>query len=207
MKHSEDTPAKGTLVSLSRLQPFLAKTTLAFAGACSGVALYGALFPAFYYMTWLAALVMLWGLVALAYLGQNLVLLAVARCRQVALPPSPQSGPGFTVGLLVLVTLLVSFKVPLHASFLLAKPELERAVAEHADDLDAVGRLAKYHYCGIYPIQKAHRRCHKKDRIYFQFRNDGESAIIYSESGIQDLCYNSGNKGHLFGNWYWMKED
>ncbi|MCP4455527.1 MAG: hypothetical protein GY809_29055 [Planctomycetes bacterium] len=26
-----------------------------------------------------------------------------------------------------------------------------------------------------------------------------ESGIIYSESGIDDLCYNSGNRGHVFG--------
>ncbi len=32
-------------------------------------------------------------------------------------------------------------------------------------------------------------------------------AFAYSESGIDDLCYNSGSKGHLLGNWYWMKED
>ena len=43
--------------------------------------------------------------------------------------------------------------------------------------------------------------------VFFQFLHDGEAAIIYSESGIDELCYNSGSKGHLFGNWYWMKED
>ena len=207
MQHKEDGNAKGSCVSLLRWQAFLAKTTLAFAAACSGVVLYEALFPSFYYMAWIACLIMLWGLVALAYLLQMLVLLAVARWKHVALPSSPQSGPGFIAGLLLLVTLLVAFKMPLHASFLLAKPDLEQALAEHADDLDDIGRLAKYYNCGIYPIHKAHRRCHKKDRIYFQFRNDSESAIIYSESGIDDLCYNSGNKGHLSGNWYWMTED
>ena len=86
--------------------------------------------------------------------------------------------------------------------------DLARAsLGQPGDELEEIGRLARFHYCGIYPIRKAHRRCHRQDRIYFQFRNDGESAIIHSESGIDDLCYNSGAKGHLIGNWYWMKED
>ena len=180
---------------------------LAFAGACSGIVLWEALFPAFYYLQWIGYLSLLWGLVSLVCLGQLLTLRGMARWRRGGLPGGFRTGAGFIMALLVLVTLCIAFKPPLRVSFLLAKPTLEDALQEHGDDLDMIGKLPKYHDCGIYPIKGATRRCHRKDRIYFQFRNDGESAIIYSESGIDDLCYNSGSKGHLLGHWYWMKED
>ena len=144
---------------------------------------------------------------SLVYLGQTLGLLVISRWNQFTPVALAGNNWGFILGLQMLVILLIGFKVPLYASFLLAKPKLDEAVADHSDDLEEVGRRAKYYYCGIYPIEKAQRRCHKKDRIYFQFRNDGESAIIYSESGVDDLCYNPGVKGHFFGNWYWIKED
>ena len=192
-------------MSTQRWQQFLEKTTLAFAGACSGVVLYLALFPGFYYMAWIFFGIMLWAVVALAYLCQTLALWTMACWKRVALPSSGPGSPAFIIGMLVLVSLLVAFKVPLRASFLLARPGLEAALAEHADDLDEIGR--RYYYFGIYSIAKAHRPCHKKDRVFFQFRDDSEAAIIHSLSGIDDLCYNSGNKGHLFGHWYWMKED
>lgn len=192
-------------MDMAKWQQWLAQTTLALAGACSGVVLYKALFPSFYYMAWIFWMLMLWGLAAVAFLGHCLVLWIIARCKRVPLPPSPLTGTGFIAGMLILVTLLVGFKLPLRTSFLLARPGLEKALAEHSDDLDQIGQ--RHYNFGIYSIRRAYRGCHKKDRIYFQFRDDAESAIIYSESGIEDLCYNSGNKGHLFGNWYWMKED
>jgi len=192
-------------MSMQRWREFLKQSLLAFAGACSGVVLYLALFPAFYYMAWIFCVVMLWAVVAFAYLCQALALRVIACCKRVTLPSAAPSGLGFIIGMLVLVSLLAGFKVPLHVSFLLARPGLEEALASHHDDLDQIGRVS--HNFGIYRIRKADRRCHKKDRVYFEFLDDAESAIIYSESGIDDLCYNSGSKGHLFGNWYWMKED
>ena len=192
-------------MSMQRWQQFFEQTSLAFAGACSGVVLYLALFPSFYYMAWIFFGVMLWGVVALGYLCQALPLLAIARWKRVTLPSSPPRSLKFIIGMLVLVSVLVGFKVPLRTSFLLARPGLERALADYHDDLDQVGRV---HYnFGLYRIRKAYRGCHKKDRVFFEFLNDSEAAIIHSTSGIDDLCYNSGSKGHLFGNWYWMKED
>ncbi|MFT4546124.1 MAG: hypothetical protein ACI9MB_000065, partial [Verrucomicrobiales bacterium] len=44
-------------------------------------------------------------------------------------------------------------------------------------------------------------------RILFMMKNDPESAFIYAPEGIEGLSYNSGNCGHLLGDWYWMKED
>ena len=184
---------------------FFERSALSFAGACSGVVLYLSLFPSFYYMDWFFFGILLWAVVGVGCLAQAMALLAIARWKGVRLSSSVLNGSGFIVGLLVLVSLLVAFKVPLHASFLLARPGLEEALAEHHDDLTQVGRV--YHNYGVYRFRKADRRCHREDRIFFQFLHDGEAAIIYSESGIEDLCYNSGNKGHLFGNWYWMKED
>jgi hypothetical protein len=192
-------------MSMQRWQRFFEQTTLAFAAACSGVVLYLGLFPSFYYMAWLFLGIMLWAAVTVACLCQALALHVIARWKRVEPPASPASGFGFIIGMLVLVSVLVGFKAPLHASFLLARPGLEEALADHHDDLSQVGFV--YHNYGLYRFRKADRRCHKKDRVFFQFLDDSEAAIIYSESGIDDICYNSGNKGHLLGNWYWMKED
>jgi len=203
-------------VSIPRMQRFIERLTLAFASGCVGVVLWKALFPAFYYMQWLFFLIMLWGVVSLGYLCGALALSAVARLRGGTQCSSSTDGLGFTLGMLVVVSLLVVFKVPLHASFLVAKPGFEEALADHHDDLAQVGRV--HHNFGLFQISKAYRGCRhgdgecprssqNKNRVFFQFRDDSEAAIIYSENGVSELCYNSGSKGHLFGNWYWMKED
>ncbi len=192
-------------MSIDRWQRLLERTTLAFAAACCGVVLYLALYPGFYYMAWLFFVVMLWGVVAIACLGHALAMFAIARLKRVSPPLLPTSGLGFIGGMLVLVSMLVAFKVPLRVSFLLARPGLEKALAENQDDLTRVG-IVSYDF-GLYQISKAYRGCHKKDRVFFQLRDDSEAAFIHSRSGIDDLCYNAGSKGHLFGNWYWMKED
>lgn len=190
---------------MSRWQQLFGRMILAFAGAGSGIGLYLALYPGFYYMTWFFFLIMLWALLAVGYLGQVIALQLIALVKRDTLPCLPAKGLGFIIGMLVVVSLLLVFNVPLHASFLLAKPGLEEALTQHHDDLSAVGRV--HHNYGLYRFSKADRRCHKQDRVFFQFLHDGEAAIIYSESGLEDLCYNAGSKGHLFGNWYWMKED
>ncbi|MFZ9937629.1 MAG: hypothetical protein ACO3JG_11330 [Luteolibacter sp.] len=205
MNATSDNHVSIALAKVRHWQRLIEKTTLAFAAACAGVVLYLALFPSFYYMAWIFLGMMLWAAVAAGCLFQTLALQAIARWKRVEPPSSAANGHGFVFGMLVVVSLLIAFRVPLHASFLLARPGLEQALEQHHDDLGNVGLVS--HNYGIYQIGHAVRRCHHKDRVFFQFRNDGEAAIIYSESGIDDLCYNSGNKGHLFGNWYWMKED
>ena len=205
MENAEEGQESDALIRVGQWQWFLERINLAFAAGCSGVLLYLALFPGFYYMAWFFFAMLLWAVVGIGCLFQILALQAIARFKRVALPSTAANSQCFVVGMLVLVSLLVAFKAPLHASFLLARPGLEEALAEHHDDLSQVGLVS--HNYGIYQFKKADRRCHRKDRVFFQFLDDGEAAIIYSESGIDDLCYNSGSKGHLFGNWYWMKQD
>ncbi|MCP4376209.1 MAG: hypothetical protein GY794_08565 [bacterium] len=205
MEYVDESHKRDAFMSMQRWQRFFEQMTLAFAAACSGVVLYLSLFPNFYYMAWIFFVVMLWAVITIGCLCQALALRTVARWKRVMLPPSRTGNLNFIIGMLVLVSVLVGFKAPLHASFLLARPGLEEALADHHDDLEQVGRI--YHNYGLYQFRNADRRCHKKDRVFFQFLDDGEAAVIYSESGIGNLCYNSGNKGHLFGNWYWMKED
>ncbi|NNM30707.1 MAG: hypothetical protein HKO57_14400 [Akkermansiaceae bacterium] len=206
MKETEgDSQDGGARREAARWQRGVERMTLVVAGACSGVVLYLALFPGFYYMAWIFLGMMLWAVVTVAFLLQILAVQAIAKWKRAPVAGTPVNGLGFIAGILVVVSLLIGFKVPLRASFLLARGGLEEALAEHRDDLEAVAHVP--HNYGIYQIRKAERRCHRKDRVYFRFRDDGEAAIIYSESGIDDLCYNAGSKGHLLGNWYWMKED
>ena len=44
-------------------------------------------------------------------------------------------------------------------------------------------------------------------QVYFVLADHSESAFVYSPSGIADIEFNAGSKGHLFGDWYWIKED
>lgn len=167
---------------------------LAVAAGCCGVLLYLALYPSFYYLSGIGFTLTLWMIVpSLAFIAHF------------AHRANATSNARFIAVMLIAVTGAVALKLPLYASFLVARGGLEEALAQHRDDLDQVGRV--YHDYGPYEIGRAHRGCHREDRIFFEFRDDNEAAIIYSESGIEDLCYNSGNKGHLLGNWYWMKED
>lgn len=205
MKHTSESNESDESIKLRKHQSLIERTTLAVSAACCGIVLYLALFPGFYYMAWIFFGMVLWAVVAACCLFQALASQALARRMRTPLPHSRYSGVGFIAGMLLFVSVLIAFKIPLLASFLLARPGLEEALEQHHDDLSQVGLVS--HNYGIYQFRKADRRCHRKDRVFFQFRDDGEAAIIYSENGIDDLCYNSGSKGHLLGNWYWMKED
>ena len=108
--------------------------------------------------------------------------------------------------LATVVSAVIALKLPLHAGFALARADLDRALRQDQQPGETFS-LARSRY-GIYSIrQQAHRRCHREDRIYFTLANDSEAAFVYSPSGIDALCYNSGSKGHLSGDWYWMAED
>lgn len=142
MNNTSESHESVALAKLGRWHKFIEMTSLAFAGACSGVALYLALFPSFYYMAWFFFGIMLWAVVAAGCLFQALAPQAIAPWKRVKLPSSPANGYGFIIGMLVLVSLLVAFKAPLHASFLLAKPGLEEALEQHRDDLSKIGLVS-----------------------------------------------------------------
>lgn len=191
------------MVEATHLQRSLERLLLVFVGGCAGIVLYQSLFPPFYYLAWIAWMLALWTAGMAALLLSRLSLTLSAKSSPTG---SRGTGPGrFILGLLTWVSLLVLVKLPLRASFLLAKPGLEGALAQHRDDLSKIG-MWSYDY-GLYPIVSASRRCHDDQRIFFHFPSREEAAIIYSPSGIEDLCYNSGSKGHLLGDWYWMAED
>jgi hypothetical protein len=124
----------------------------------------------------------------------------------------------------IAVTLMIACRVPLRIGFLTAWPRLSiladtavRAAGDQSAPSDGAialkrlvekQELAENQECGLYTISLAWTcGCHVPDRIQFELANDSESAFIYSANGIDDLCYNSGTKGHLFGNWYWRTED
>src|SRR5262249_33648527 len=107
-------------------------------------------------------------------------------------------------------TLLIGFKVPLKIGFLTALPGMTRLVDSTPGD--RVPRLSADQRCGIYSISASASarfggRPRNEGRIIFILADDHEAGFIYSLNGIDDLNYNSGSAGHLFGNWYWMKED
>jgi hypothetical protein len=168
-----------------------------------GIVLWHSLFPGFYYLAILFVLLWLWMFVAGLVAIRVTIATFVARRKGT---PIDATGWLPVLGVPLLLTVAAIFKLPLHASFALARADFEHVIAHEVQPTESFP-LLKHHY-GLYPIrQTARRRCHDPERIYFQFSNDGEAAIVYSPTGIDDLCFNSGSKGHLVDNWYWMKAD
>ena len=177
--------------------------SLAVSSTLSAIVLWEARLPGFYYLLFIFFLTFLW-MGVLGFISLRM-LFALAVRRQTE---QPQLLRGWRSVLLVptLATALVAFKLPLHLGFAFAQPTLDHVIESDLQPGDplAISRAS----AGPYTIfQQARRRCHDKDRIYFTLSNDSEAGFVYSPSGIEDLCYNSGSKGHLSGNWYWMAED
>lgn len=177
--------------------------TLAFAAMLAGAVLWNALFPGFYYMDFIFFVTMLW--MSLATVVFLRLLLASIASRRTGRPVVWAGWLGVAT-LLCVVSVAILLKLPLHAAFAFARSELDRAIEQDRQPGETFP-LANSSY-GIYSIyQQAQRRCHHEERIYFTLANDAEAAFVYSPSGIDDLCYNSGTKGHLSGDWYWIAED
>lgn len=169
----------------------------------SGAVLWSAIYPGFYYLVFVGILAMYW-----LGLGAFLLVRTIIAASGARLTGHPVQWAGWSgaVALMTLVSVVILAKLPLRAAFAFARADLEQAILRDTRPGDSF-HLMRYIY-GPYPIhQLAERRCHHKDRVYFNLASDPESAFIYSTSGIDDLCYNSGSKGHLTGNWYWMTED
>jgi hypothetical protein len=153
-----------------------------------------------YYMVGVVLVIFLWFGVAAAYLIRSVFVCGLTGSDRLALPRTSWLRKQMCILVPFTVTLLVACRIPLHMGFLTAWPGLTVLVEKGVLDADQ--------RCGLYTISAAQRRkCHVPGRIIFILADDAESGFIYSPNGIEDLCYNSGNKGHLFGNWYWMTED
>ncbi len=183
-------------------RPFDA-ATVAVVAMASGVLIWNALFPGFYYMANMFFVGLFWvGLAVL--LGCRMAIAANASL--VSGRPVVWNGWRGVALLAIGTTLLLLTKAPLHVAFALAHDDFDNAIAKDVRPEDEI-RLSKSDY-GLYSIlQLAHRSCHDQDRIYFRLASDSEAGFVYSPNGVDDLCYNSGTTGHLSGNWYWMVED
>ncbi len=165
--------------------------------------------PSFYYLENIFALATFW-LVAPALFAVGLAL------QPRRTNPGGRRGWWIAAGVLVFTTGSVIARVPLRASFLFARPELQRLVDERAGDPDWT--LDANTTAGPFVISaersnarqawtRDEPRCGTRVRVVFVLADDPESAFIYDPGGIEDLCYNSGSKGHLMGPWHSMKED
>ncbi len=92
--------------------------------------------------------------------------------------------------------------VPLRVGFALVRPVLESRIA--ANPSAEPGRLGIYRvgaatgdYCGtpgieVYPLGP---------------QGHDHGAFVHAPMGIDELCYNSGEAGWLWGDWYWKVDD
>jgi hypothetical protein len=165
--------------------------------------LWRGLYPDFYHLIDVTALASMWAAIA--------AISAVAlswRSRKIFESAAQWS---IWVGMACLVTLLIALKVPMRAGFLTARAELSQLV-ESKPDAEKI--LAEDVRIGLYTFSASQtNRRHRsgidagKHRVFLLGGNQSEAAFIHSTEGIESLVYNGGNKGHLVGDWYWMKED
>ena len=177
--------------------------TLAIVSALSAILLWQSRLPSFHYLVIIFLPIMLFGAV-LSLISLRLLIAVVGE----RLTQRRAVSTGWLSVLVVptLATLLAVSKLPLYLAFAFAQPTLDQVIAQDLKPGESfpISRAS----AGPYSIfQQARRRCHHKDRIYFRLSNDNEAGFVYSTSGIEDLCYNSGSKGHLADNWYWWAED
>jgi hypothetical protein len=175
---------------------------------CLGILGLG-LSPGFYYMGDVAIVLLLWIMIAAACGTRAFLVLLGLGLRSA--PTTQPTGRGYETPFLLIpliTTVLIVLEVPLRLGFLTARPRLE-PIARGARAAGML-RLRGDVRCGPYTISmtaSARRNCHVPGRVYFILADDQESGFVYSPGGIEDLCYNSGTKGHVIGDWYWMAED
>lgn len=179
---------------------------LCIGSACGGL-LYLGLYPSLYYMGDFFFLIVLWGAGVLAFVFRWYVRGFVLFLHRLPDRPLIDLRRWILLGcLLLLTTTLILTRVQLRIGFLTAWPGLHQLAAGVNPNRGLV--LPADQRCGLYVISSTNtRRCNIPGGIIFMLANDRESGIIYSPNGIDGLAYNSGNKGRLFGDWYWMTED
>lgn len=173
-----------------------------------GLTFFLSLFPDFYYFTGGFLFI------AASFLAISLLITKIALLSH--LPESARQGRAWKLNwkhaalALILLWTSIYFQLPLKFGFLTIHSKLEKIAAEtdpHSTNILTTDiKSLLYHISATRTNERSHDRSNPA-KILFTFANDWESAFIYSPTGIDDLTYNSGNAGHLFGHWYWMKED
>lgn len=169
--------------------------------------------PGFYYLVGLCLVIMAWMLFLLVLIVRLGVQGYLARQHRSSAPKwtVPALRYACFIGTLLAATILLFFTMPLRLGFLTAKSTLSRLVDQ--DKLSLSRELTEDVRAGVYVVsagatnRRRERGIDTGKRIVFILADDHEAGFIYSPGGIDDLAYNDGNKGHLLGDWYWMKED
>lgn len=167
------------------------------AGAVGGIALWYASFPEFYYMLWLFLVMLLW-MAPIIVAGVHVGLQTIWQRTRGRRVHAELGGGGFLLAWLVFATTVLLGKLPLRLHFALAESTLEEIRADPPEHMTSAA--------GFLIDRVSEGRCDSR-RTLLHIANDSESYFVYSPHGIDDLCYNSGSKGALGGNWYWMTED
>ena len=157
------------------------------------------IYPAMYYMLGLFLMLVIWFGVLMACLTLSITSFASPASSGTRVPTRVE------IALLVVpfvTTLLLALQIPMRIAAINVVPTLANRVS--SNQAAAAAELQ----CGLYSFKvPGKRRAASPDVLYFQLAKDSESAFVYSPSGIDDIHYNAGNMGRLFGDWYWICED
>ena len=180
-------------------------------GFPSGVLLYWGLFPWFYYFDDIIWLFLLWAgsaFVWFACMAPRLPVLLYHRLPVSRIMRDWRQWAG-VASIVVATTTLIATRTPLRIGFLTALPGLTDLVNTTEPGQYLV--LSPPKECGLYIIGSTGSRfgygSHIPGCVVFELANDRESAFIYSPAGAESFALNWGIKGHLMGDWHWMKED
>lgn len=207
---SNPTLPRARVASLLRFLDFLKAFVLY---AIFAFVLWLSFHPSFYYLVWFPVIYCTAIVVALAHVAQLLLdflgfRYEVTVSRRIRFPQN------LALALLAIWGVSIFARIPLRLAFLTAWPALNRAIDGQnpatfpglsSDILTPLFKIDADSSNSSLTYSRA--QGYNTNRILLFLADDHECAFIYSPEGIDNLAYNSGAAGHLFGPWYWMAED
>jgi hypothetical protein len=166
--------------------------------------------PGFYYMLWAIIPLFFWIPFLTYFFVRNTIFKGLGRRYRDLDSNTHENKRRWTAlfAIIIFLNLLVLFKLPLYLGFLSAEPRLEQIVEKNQsgkfEDVPEWIRIGIYGFCYV---DKNHKETSNPEIIEFHLADDPvESAFIYSTTGLESIS-TTGAKGHLWGNWYWKKDD
>lgn len=178
--------------------------------AISAWMLYEAMRPWFYYMVWFVILLFY---IVLLVPYTTIRVLRIGRVWQLWRKKYPKAWirEFIFISIVLLSIIAVVEQWTMRTAFLVSKPKLTNQLEKLRNDFEA--SISNDFQAGPFKVSASlsnlwnSRPDIRGDYFVFILADEPESGFIYSSIGIDNLVYNKGDAGHLWGDWYWMTQD
>ncbi len=164
--------------------------------------LWRATHPAFYYPSTAASIIIVWLIVWSVYGVRATAADEVARRYGLCELPSRRKAKIHLLIATVIVTAILSMKLPLYLGFVTARGELDRIAHDLTAEQPIVIQLPRR--AGIYRVVHV-EDLSTSDSTFVVLYLEKDAFFIYSPGGRNDW-YDEGANGHLAGPWYWFAD-